>query len=210
MLVITVDASSQAPYRSFPCKHENSFIPLLLLFPKSLATFREPCFQSLMPFSPNIVPAQESHRSVAVLRRHKLHITRPAVNGRSRSFRCASSPLKIFDFAGTPFFGGESWHGHILFGRSFSFLLKWHFHLFGQIEKADLHEPLAERIEIPFQSKKSCKSALLQSRSLFVRRPVNRLKTLGRRRRLIAAEALVAAYQIYWMGSRSRLAHSWI
>jgi hypothetical protein len=36
----------------------------------------------------------------------------------------------------------ESWHGHILFGRSFSFLLKWHFHLFGQIEKADLHNPL--------------------------------------------------------------------
>ena len=142
MLVITVDASSQAPYRSFPCKHENSFIPLLLLFPKSLATFREPCFQSLMPFSPNIVPAPESHRSVAVLRRHKLHITRPAVNGRSRSFRCASSPLKIFDFAGTPFFGGESWHSHILFGRSFSFLLKWHFHLFGQIEKADLHSTL--------------------------------------------------------------------
>jgi hypothetical protein len=67
MLVITVDASSQAPYRSFPCKHENSFIPLLLLFPKSLATFREPCFQSLMPFSPNIVPAPKSHRSVAAL-----------------------------------------------------------------------------------------------------------------------------------------------
>ena len=67
MLVITVDASSQAPYRSFPCKHENSFIPLLLLFPKSLATFREPCFQSLMPFSPNIVPAPEFHRSVAAL-----------------------------------------------------------------------------------------------------------------------------------------------
>ena len=30
----------------------------------------------------------------------------------------------------------------------------------GQIEKADLHGCLAERIEIPFQSKKSCKSAL--------------------------------------------------
>ena len=124
MLVITVDASSQAPYRSFPCKHENSFIPLLLLFPKSLTTFREPWSSSLSPFSPNIVPAPESHRSVAALRRHKLHITRPAVNGRSRSFRCASSPLKIFDFEGTPFFGGESWHGHILFGRSFSFPLR--------------------------------------------------------------------------------------
>ena len=36
----------------------------------------------------------------------------------------ASSPRKIFDFAGTPFFGGESWHGHILFGRSFSCLLR--------------------------------------------------------------------------------------
>jgi len=44
----------------------------------------------------------------ASLRRHKLHIPRPAVNGRSRSFRCASSPHKILDFAGTPFFGGES------------------------------------------------------------------------------------------------------
>ncbi len=78
----------------------------------------------------------ESHRSVAALRRHKLHITRPAVNGRSRSFRCASSPLKIFDFAGTPFFGGESWHGHILFGRSFSCLLRQSLiHFFGQIEK---------------------------------------------------------------------------
>ena len=124
MLVITVDASSQAPYRSFPCKHENSFIPLLLLFPKSLTTFREPWSSSLAPLFPNIVPIPESHRSVAALRRHKLHITRPAVNGRSRSFRCASSPLKIFDFAGTPFFGGESWHGHILFVRSFSFPLR--------------------------------------------------------------------------------------
>ena len=98
----------------------------------------------LLPFSPNIVPAPESHRASP----------------------CSSRFL-------------ESWHSHILFGRSFSFLLKWHFHLFGQIEKADLHEPLAERIEIPFQSKKSCKSALLQSRSLFVCRPVNRLKTRG-------------------------------
>ena len=33
-------SSSQAAYHSFPCKHENSFIPLLLLSPKSLATFR--------------------------------------------------------------------------------------------------------------------------------------------------------------------------
>ena len=63
--------------------------------------------RSLSPFSPNIVPAPESHRSVAAL---------------------------------VPFV--ESWHGHILFGRSFSFLLKWHFHLFGQIEKANLHNPL--------------------------------------------------------------------
>lgn len=58
--------------------------------------------------------------------------------------------------------------------------------------KSRFTQPLAERIEIPFQSKKSCKSALLQSRSLFMRRPANRLKTGGRRRRLIAAEALAA------------------
>ncbi len=56
----------------------------------------------------------------------------------------------------------ESWHGHILFGRSFSFSFETDFFLFGQIEKADLHEPTAERIAIPFQSKKSCKSALMQ------------------------------------------------
>ena len=192
MLVITVDASSQAPYRSFPCKHENSFISLFLLFPKSLTTFREPWSSSLSPFSPNIVPAPESHRSVAALRRHKLHITRPAVNGRSRSFRCASSPLKIFDFAGTPFLRGvmaQSYPVRTVIQFSFEVV----FFVFpGQIEKADLHGPLAERIEISFQSKKSCKSALLQSRSLFVRRPVNRLKSGGRRRRLIAAEALAA------------------
>lgn len=35
-------SSSKAAYHSFPCMHENSFIPLLLLSPKSLATFREP------------------------------------------------------------------------------------------------------------------------------------------------------------------------
>ena len=58
--------------------------------------------------------------------------------------------------------------------------------------KSRFTQPLAERIEIPFQSKKSCKSALLQSRSLFVRRTVNRLKTGGRRRHLVAAEALAA------------------
>ena len=142
MLVITVDASSQAPYRSFPCKHENSFIPLLLLFPKSLTTFREPWSSSLAPFSPNIVPAPDSHRSVAALRRHKLHITRPAVNGRSRSFRCASSPHKIFDFAGTPFWEGS--RGAVIScsdGHSV-FLLRRHFYLFVQIEKADLHSTL--------------------------------------------------------------------
>ena len=126
MLVITVDASSQAPYRSFPCKHENSFIPLLLLFPKSLATFREPCFQSLMPFSPNIVPAQESHRSVAALV--------PFVGVLARSY-----PVRTvihLSIEAVP---------HSLFRAN---------------RKSRFTQPLAERIEIPFQSKKSCKSAL--------------------------------------------------
>ena len=157
MLVITVDASSQAPYRSFPCKHENSFIPLLLLFPKSLATFREPCFQSLMPFSPNIVPAQESHRSVAALV--------PFVGVLARSYPVRTVIQFSFEVA---------------------------FSSFRANRKSRFTQPLAERIEIPFQSKKSCKSALLQSRSLFVRRTVNRLKTGGRRRHLVAAEALAA------------------
>ena len=44
MLAISVDTSSQVPYRSFPCRHGKSLTSLLLLFPKSLATFREPCF----------------------------------------------------------------------------------------------------------------------------------------------------------------------
>ena len=35
-------------------------------------------------------------------RRRKLHIPRPAASGRSRSFRCGSSPHKVSDFAGTP------------------------------------------------------------------------------------------------------------
>lgn len=158
MLVITGDASSQAPYRSFPCKHENSFIPLLLLFPKSLATFREPCFQSLMPFSPNIVPAQESHRSVAMF---------------------------------VPFLGVMAQSYPVQTAIQFSFEVA--FSSFRANRKSRFTQHLAERIEIPFRSKKLCKSALLQSRSLFVRRPVNRLKTLGRRRHLIAAEALAAA-----------------
>ena len=44
MLAISVDTSSQVPYRSFPCRHGKSLTSLLLLFPKSLATFRKPCF----------------------------------------------------------------------------------------------------------------------------------------------------------------------
>ena len=88
--------------------------------------------------------------------------------------------------------GGESWHGHILFGRSFSFPFEAAFLPFRANRKSRFTQHLAERIEIPFRSKKLCKSALLQSRSLFVRRPVNRLKTGRRRRHLIAAEALAA------------------
>ena len=79
-----------------------------------------------------------------------------------------------------------------------------------QFEKAQTNrksrftQHLAERIEIPFRSKKLCKSALLQSLSLFVRRTVNRLKTGGRRRRLVAAEALAAtqAYRSPWREPR--------
>ena len=43
MLAIPVDASSQAPYRSFPYRHGKSLTSLLLLFPKSRQTFWEPC-----------------------------------------------------------------------------------------------------------------------------------------------------------------------
>lgn len=81
--------------------------------------------RSLSPFSPNIVPAPESHRSVAVL------VSFVGVLARSYPVRTVIQ---------------------------FSFWTA--FFLFRQIEKADLHEPFAERIEIPFQSKKSCKSAL--------------------------------------------------
>ena len=35
-------------------------------------------------------------------RRRKLHILCSAASGRAHSFRCSSSPHKIFDFAGTP------------------------------------------------------------------------------------------------------------
>ena len=35
-------SSSQTSYHSFPCKHENSFIPLLLLSPKSHKLFGDP------------------------------------------------------------------------------------------------------------------------------------------------------------------------
>ena len=45
-------------------------------------------------------------RTYSPPRRHKLHILRPAANGRSHPFHCASSPHKIYDFAGTPFGGG--------------------------------------------------------------------------------------------------------
>ena len=81
---------------------------------------------SLSPFSPNIVPAPESHRSVAML------VPFLGVMARSYPVRTViqfSFEVVFFDFS-------------------------------RQIEKADLHEPPAERIEISFQSKKSCKSAL--------------------------------------------------
>ena len=65
--------------------------------------------------------------------------------------------------------------------------------LFRANRKSRFTQHFAERIETPFRSKRLCKSALLQSRSLFAHRPVNRLKSGGRRRRLIAAEALAAA-----------------
>lgn len=45
-------SSSQTLYHSFPCKHENSLTPLLLLSPKSLMTFRGPrrSWQNHIPF----------------------------------------------------------------------------------------------------------------------------------------------------------------
>lgn len=45
-------------------------------------------------------------RTYSPPRRHKLHIPRPAASGRSRSLRCASSPHKVCDFAGSPIGGG--------------------------------------------------------------------------------------------------------
>ena len=42
-------SSSQAPYRSLPHLCESSFASLLLLSPKSHATFRGPCFRTLCP-----------------------------------------------------------------------------------------------------------------------------------------------------------------
>ena len=42
-------SSSQAPYRSLPRKRKSSFASLLLLSPKSLATFRGPSFRTLRP-----------------------------------------------------------------------------------------------------------------------------------------------------------------
>ena len=37
------------------------------------------------------------------LRRHKLHILRPAAGGRAHSFRCSSSPKKALRLSGDPF-----------------------------------------------------------------------------------------------------------
>ena len=37
------------------------------------------------------------------LRRHKLHILRPAAGGRAHSFRCSSSPQKALRLSGDPF-----------------------------------------------------------------------------------------------------------
>ena len=40
--------------------------------------------------------------SPKALRRHKLHIVRHATGGMAHSFRCSSSPQKVYDFPGTP------------------------------------------------------------------------------------------------------------
>ena len=59
MLAISVDASSQVPYRSFPCRHGKSLTPLLLLLPKSLATFREPYFLCSRHSSIPVLPSEK-------------------------------------------------------------------------------------------------------------------------------------------------------
>ena len=70
-------SSSQATYHSFPCKHEQLFIPLFLLSQKSLSTFRGPrnfyffCRSTQMQFLPRSHTAallcsfpKRSHRTV--------------------------------------------------------------------------------------------------------------------------------------------------
>ena len=48
------------------------------------------------------MPAPESHRSVASLRRRKLCLFRFRANTKAHPARCSSSPHKIFNFAGSP------------------------------------------------------------------------------------------------------------
>ena len=130
--------------------------------------------QSPLPFSPNIVPAPESHRSVAMLVPTTGVVARPYPVRTIIQFSFKAVPSTI------------------------------PLETFRKKRKNRFTQHLAERIEIPFRSKKLCKSALLQSRSLFVRRPVNRPKTGGRRRYLIAAEALAAtqAHRSPWRKPR--------
>ena len=47
-VVESCSASSQAPYRSLSANAESSLTPLLLLFPQSLATLREPVYAAFL------------------------------------------------------------------------------------------------------------------------------------------------------------------
>ena len=66
--------------------------------------------------------------------------------------------------------------------------------------KSRFTQPLAERIEVPFQARSYVNRLCDKVEARYTHRPVNRLKTDGRRRRLVAAEALAAtqAYRNPW------------
>ena len=153
---------------------------------------------SLSPFYPNIVPTPESHRSVA----SSAQASYPSPR---RKRQVSLIPLRLLSpqnlrFCGDPIFrrGVLTWSYAVRTVIQLSFevvpllsSLGTFFAIHNPVlwllrfekpqvnRKSRFTQHLAERIEIPFRSKKLCKSALLQSRSLFVRRPVNRLKTGG-------------------------------
>lgn len=66
--------------------------------------------------------------------------------------------------------------------------------------KSRFTQPLAERIDLPFQARSYVNRLCDKVEARYTHRPVNGLKTDGRRRRLVAAEALAAtqAYRSSW------------